>query len=75
MDEADLKRLERQLFIIVRLLAKLVVTSALERDASQQDQIGVLSSVGLQNEEIAEILGTTVGTVRSALHRLGKQSG
>ena len=74
MGKADLKQLERQLSIIVGLLAKLVVTSTLEPGASQQKQIEVLSSVGLQNSEIAEILGTTTGTVRGALRRLRKRT-
>lgn len=74
MSETDLAHVEEQLSVIVRLLSKLVLSSALAPDASQQDQIGVLNSAGLRNDQIAEILGATPGTIRKALARLGKRA-
>jgi DNA-binding NarL/FixJ family response regulator len=73
MNETDLARVEEELSVIIRLLAKLLFSSVLEPDASQQDQIGVLSAAGLQNKHIAEILGTSPGTVSNALTRLRKR--
>lgn len=73
MSETDLTHVEEQLSVIVRLLAELVLSSTLDPGASQQEQIGALNSAGLKNEQIAEILGTTAGTVRNALTRLRKR--
>ena len=74
MDKSDMKPVERQLLIIARLLAKLVLASTLQAGASQQEQIGLLNSLGLENDEIAGILGTSAGSVRRALSRLRKQT-
>ncbi len=54
---------------VVRLLAILAVS-----DKKQRDQISVLSRAGLDRHEIAEILGTTPGTVSVELSNLKKSS-
>jgi DNA-binding NarL/FixJ family response regulator len=74
MNDTDLACVEQQLSVVIRLLSKLVLSSALAPDASQQEKIGVLNSAGLKNQEIAEILGTTPGTVRSAVTRLAQRA-
>lgn len=74
MHQTDLAHVEEQLAVIVRLLATLVVTSTLDPDASQQAKVGVLSSAGLETAQIAEILGTTNATVRSALARVRRRA-
>jgi DNA-directed RNA polymerase specialized sigma24 family protein len=73
MTDTNLAFVEQQLSVIVRLLAALVVRSTLDPGASQQDRIGVLSAAGLETAQIAEILGTTSATVRSAVARARKR--
>jgi CRP-like cAMP-binding protein len=52
---------------VIRLLAISVIG-----DKKQRDQIAILSRVGLDRHEIAEILGTTPGTVSVELSVLKK---
>jgi len=53
----------------IRLLAMSVVA-----DKKQREQISILSRAGLDRHEIAEILGTTPGTVSVELSTLKKLS-
>lgn len=68
MSNRDLKSIERKLNIILNLLAR-----SLLPDASQKDQIVFLSSLELTANEMAEIVGTSPGTVRKTLSRLRAQ--
>jgi DNA-binding NarL/FixJ family response regulator len=53
---------------ISRLLAEMII-----RDVAQSDQIEILSKVGYQPREIADILGTTANTVRVTLANMRKK--
>jgi len=59
-----------QLDQAIRLLAMFVVG-----DKRQREQISMLSRAGLDRHKIAEILGTTPGTVSVELSTLKKRSG
>jgi predicted transcriptional regulator len=54
---------------IALLLAELII-----RDVAQSDQIEILSKVGYQPREIADILGTTANTVRVTLANMRKKA-
>ena len=62
--------MSRRLDQAIRLLAMSVVA-----DKKQREQISILSRAGLDRHEIAEILGTTPGTVSVELSTLKKFSG
>lgn len=59
-----------QLEMLVRLAALQLIG-----DKTGADAITVLGRAGLDNELIAEIVGTTPATVRSALSRIRRQGG
>ncbi len=73
MTQTDLGPIDRKLSIIVRLLARSVLAAQLTPDASQKEQIALLSSADLNASEIAGILGTTLNTVRVTLSQLKKE--
>lgn len=54
----------------IRLLAMVLIDGK-----KQRDQISLLSKAGLDRHEIAEILGTTAGTVSVELSVLKRHSG
>lgn len=58
-----------QLDLLIRLTALQLVG-----DKTGSDAITVLGRAGLDNELIAEIVGTTPATVRSALSRIRRQT-
>ena len=70
MTAEDLQTIDRKLTIIARLLVR-----SLMPDAPQKDLIAFLQSLDLTSAEIAEVAGTTPGTVRKTLSRLRKQVG
>jgi CRP-like cAMP-binding protein len=43
------------------------------KDQSQKEQIKILSNVGFQPKEIAELIGSTANTVNVTLNRLKKE--
>ncbi len=65
---------EESRMIINRLdiLIKLTAANAI-RDRSLKDQVSLLSSVGLQPKEIAEILGKTSNNIRVTLSMINKE--
>ncbi len=67
MDEAIQRNILHELKTIKKLLAYNLVTGI-----KQTEQISKLNSMGFQQKEIAEILGTTSNTVNVALNRLKK---
>lgn len=67
MTEAAISRIEEKLDSIVRLLASIFAESTGLEDKSKYDKIQKLSGLGLDRILIAEILGTTPGTVSVAL--------
>ncbi len=67
MDDAIQKNILHELKIIKRVLVYNLVAGA-----RQSEQIDKLNSVGFQQKEIADILGTTRNTVNVALNRLKK---
>lgn len=67
MDEALQRNILHELKSIKKLLAYNLVT-----DIKQTEQIGKLNSMGFQQKEIADILGTTRNTVNVTLNRLKK---
>lgn len=54
-------------------ISKLLVLIAM-RDQSQKDQITVLSRIGFEPREIADLLGTTANTVNVTLARIRKEA-
>jgi DNA-binding CsgD family transcriptional regulator len=58
-----------ELRIISRLLA-----AQLRATTGQQEMIRILSSTGVSNAEVADILDTTPGTVATTLQRLKKKA-
>jgi DNA-directed RNA polymerase specialized sigma24 family protein len=73
MEKHDLKLIERQLSVIVSLLARLVLEVSLGPDAPQKDRVALLSSLGLNSGAMAQVLGTSGGSVRKAISRLRSQ--
>jgi DNA-binding NarL/FixJ family response regulator len=65
----QLENISTRLDQAIRLLAMFVVA-----DKKQREQISILSRAGLDRHEIAEILGTTPGTVSVELSILKKLS-
>jgi len=63
--EAILQELQR--------ITKLLVLIA-TKDQAQKDQIATLSSIGFQPKEIANLLGTTPGTVSVTLSTIRKKA-
>lgn len=68
MSETILKNIDEKLAIIIKLL----VAKAFQ-ESTQQDKIVTLSSMGLENNFIAEILGIKSNIVRSAVSREKKK--
>lgn len=67
--EPNFGELAHQIKITNKLLALQV---KLASGMSQSDLIRLIAGGGVSNKEVAEILGTTEGTVRATLHRQGK---
>lgn len=67
--EAGFGDILTQLRITNRLLA-----ARIKGTMSQQEIIGLLSSTGASNQEIADVLNTTSATVATTLQRLKKKS-
>jgi DNA-binding NarL/FixJ family response regulator len=65
----DVAYLAEQLDQLIRLVALSVVG-----DKKQREQISILSRAGLDRHQIAEILGTTPGTVSVELSNLKSTS-
>lgn len=63
--EKDVKILADKLDGIIKLLVRLMA-----EEKSQAEQIWLLSTAGLQSEEIADTLDTSVNNVRVTLSRL-----
>lgn len=68
MEDDALKRIEAKLDAIVRLLAAPLLESRSVADGAQ-----LLDKVGLNSAQIAELCGSTPGTVRKALSRARQQ--
>jgi len=62
------QKLESELRIIRRLLALSLIDSK-----KQREQIKLLASTGMDRHEIAELVGTTAGTVSVEMSNLKKQ--
>ena len=62
------QKLESELRIIRRLLALSLIEGK-----KQREQIKLLASAGLDRHEIAELVGTTAGTVSVEMSNLKKQ--
>jgi CRP-like cAMP-binding protein len=62
------QKLESELRIIRRLLALSLIDSK-----KQREQIKLLASTGMDRHEIAELVGTTAGTVSVEMSHLKKQ--
>lgn len=69
-DGTTLADISAQLSQLARLVALSVVS-----DKKQRDQILILSRAGMNRHEIADILGTTPGTVSVELSVLKKAKG
>lgn len=67
IDENDRMIIDR-LDILIKLTAANVI-----RDKSLKDQVSLLSSVGLQPKEIADILGKTSNNIRVTLSMINKE--
>jgi DNA-directed RNA polymerase specialized sigma24 family protein len=65
----DLKHVSKQLETIIRLLA----TVASAQENSLHGKCLVLAQAGLKANDIADVLGTTAGTVRVELSRERKK--
>lgn len=59
---------------LVGLTAALVLRPIRDAEGSQQEMIEALGTAGLEPVRIAELLGTSPPTVRSALNRARKRS-
>jgi DNA-directed RNA polymerase specialized sigma24 family protein len=70
MEKHDLEIIEGQLSVIVGLLARLVLEVSLKPDALQKERVALLSSLGLNSGAVAQVLGTSGGSVRKAISRL-----
>jgi len=66
MDDIN-KRLLEKIDVLVRLSALNII-----KDKKYTEQVELLSSVGLQPKEIADLLGKTPNSVRVTLSRLRK---
>ena len=69
MDESKEKEILQELQRISKLLA-LTVT----REINQREKIELLSSIGFQPKEIANLIGTTPGTVSVTLVNIRKKA-
>ncbi len=58
----------------LRKISRLLVLIATKDSLQQKDQIGLLARAGFKTKEIADLLGTTAGTVSVALVRLRKET-
>ena len=67
MQDSDWK-LETELRIVRRLLALSLIDGK-----KQREQIKLLATAGMDRHEIAELLGTTAGTVSVEISNLRKQ--
>jgi DNA-directed RNA polymerase specialized sigma24 family protein len=68
-DEVGFSELHTQLRIISRLLA-----AQLKSSIGQQELIRILSATGASHAEIADVTGTTTGTVGVTVQRLKKKA-
>lgn len=64
---------EEEILQELRRITKLLALTA-TRDQIQKDRIAVLSSIGFQPKEIANLLGTTAGTVSVTLTTIRKKA-
>jgi DNA-binding NarL/FixJ family response regulator len=62
------QKLERELRIVRRLLAL-----SLMEGKKQREQIALLATAGMDRHEIAELVGTTAGTVSVEISNLKKR--
>jgi DNA-directed RNA polymerase specialized sigma24 family protein len=67
MNEIDLKILEK-LDLLVKLTALNII-----KDKDFKEQVKLLSSIGLQPKEIADLLGKTPNNVRVTLSQIRKE--
>lgn len=63
---------EEEILQELRRISKLLALAA-TKDQSQRDRIALLSSIGFQPKEIADLLGTTPGTVSVTLSIMKKK--
>jgi DNA-binding CsgD family transcriptional regulator len=68
MTNDQFNSISRKLDILVKLSALSFLT-----DKTQQERIKMLSGIGFQPKEIADICGTTANTVRVALSTMRKK--
>lgn len=64
---------EEEILQELRRITKLLALTA-TRDQIQRDRIAVLSGIGFQPKEIANLLGTTAGTVSVTLTAIRKKA-
>lgn len=74
MSAKGLEAIDRKLTLIVRMVTQLLLTSQLPDDALQRDQVALLDSLGLNANEIADVVATSPSSVRKTLSRLRKQT-
>ena len=67
----DTEEVIRRLDILIRLYA----ATACQDDWPQKKKIALLSTAGMSTKEIADFLGTTIGTVSVAVSNLRKDKG
>jgi len=68
MTKDQFEEILKKIDVLTRLLAISLVS-----EKKQQDQIIILSKIGIQPKEIAEMLGTTPNTVRVTLSKMRKK--
>jgi len=66
-DSKTLKSIDNKLSALIALIALLVTSNAEERAEAKPEVL--LSNVGLENSEIAKILGKKLGAVQKAIQR------
>ncbi len=64
---------EEEILQELRRISKILVLTA-TKDQTQKDRITLLSSIGFEPKEIADLLGTTPNTVRVALVDIRKKA-
>lgn len=67
---------DKQFDVLIEKLDILIKLTAMNilKDKNKTEQVGILSSLGFRPKEIALIVGTTLGTVKSLRKRLKKKT-
>lgn len=73
MSNSDTTELLRSIDTRLKWLLQLEIEDHFDEGATNQEKIGKLYQMGFSNQEMAEIVGTSEGSVRGTISKLRKE--